>query len=77
MIKFANKSVVDLCYGSPTLQRPFKFILEFSLNGFTEFSELGDKNICRYSKTIWTCNLMFEIRMLSERQQDTSERQDF
>ena len=29
--------------------------IEFSLNVFTEFAEFNDKNICHYSKRLWTC----------------------
>ena len=32
--------------------------MEFSLNGFTEFSEFSDKNICHYSKRARTCHLL-------------------
>ena len=30
--------------------------MEFSLNGFTEFAEFSDKNVCYYSKRAWTCH---------------------
>ena len=30
--------------------------IEFSLNVFTEFAEVSDKNICHYSKGVQTCH---------------------